>query len=253
MTFWDHLDDLRTVLIKCGALVLSFAVVAFCFRDELFAIVLAPKEPDFCIYRLFARLLGESSAEAVDVMAFHVDLINTGLARQFIVHMQMSAAAGLIAASPYILFQVFRFVAPALYAHERRYFVPLLTAGYAMFALGAAVSYFMLFPLTFRFLGTYQVSSEVVNMVTLDSYVSTLLSLSLAMGLVFELPVVTWLLGRIGLLTAPTLRSVRRQAVVAILVAAAIITPTGDAFTLLVVSLPIYLLYEVSILLLPSK
>lgn len=245
MTFWDHLDELRAVLIRCGTLVVVFAVVAFCFRDELFGVVLAPKEDAFCIYEVFRRF--------TELPTFHVDLINTGLARQFIIHMQMAFAAGIIAASPYLLFEIFRFIAPALYDNERRYFVPALAGSYLMFVLGAAVSYFVIFPLTFRFLGTYQVSADVPNLVTLDSYISTLFSLTLAMGLVFEMPVVCWILGRLGLLTAPMMRSVRKQAVIIILVAAAIITPTGDAFTLFLASLPIWLLYEASILLTPTK
>lgn len=244
MTFWDHLDELRSVLIRCGVIVVVFAVVAFCFRDELFRVVLAPGDDDFCLYRLFRCF--------VELPPFHVELINTALARQFIIHMQMAFSAGIIVASPYLLFEVFRFVAPALYESERRWFVPALIGSYAMFVIGAVMSYVVIFPLTFRFLGTYQVSPDVPNLVTLDSYVSTLFSLTLAMGLVFELPVVCWILGRLGVLTAPILRNMRRQAVVVILVAAAIITPTGDAFTLLVVSLPIWLLYEVSICLLPE-
>lgn len=245
MTFWDHLDELRTVLIRSGVVVIVFALIAFCLRDELFTIVLAPKEDDFCIYQLFRRF--------AELPTFHVDLINTALARQFIIHLQMSLSAGIIVASPYLLFEVFRFVAPALYANERRYFTPALCGCYLMFVVGALVSYFLIFPLTFRFLGTYQVSPDVPNLVSLDSYVSTLLSLTLAMGLVFELPVVCWLLGVMGILTAPMMRRVRRQAVVVILVVAAVITPTGDAFTLLVVSLPIWMLYELSVLLLPKE
>lgn len=245
MTFWDHLDELRTVLLRSGVVVIVFALIAFCFRDELFTIVLAPKEDDFCVYQLFRRF--------AELPAFHVDLINTALARQFIIHLQMSFSAGIIVASPYLLFEVFRFISPALYSNERRYFTPALCGSYLMFVAGALVSYFLIFPLTFRFLGTYQVSPDVPNLVSLDSYVSTLLSLTLAMGLVFELPVVCWILGKMGILTAPMMRAVRRQAVVVILVAAAIITPTGDAFTLLVVSLPIWLLYELSVLLLPRS
>ncbi len=246
MTFWDHLDELRSVLIRCAAIVVVFAVVAFCFRDELFSIVLAPKETDFFTYQ-FLRTLG------TDPGNFQVDLINTALARQFVIHIQMSFAAGVIVASPYLLFEFFRFISPALYEHERKYFIPALSGSYLMFVLGALVSYFILFPLTFRFLGTYQVNAEVVNMITLDSYISTLLSLTLAMGLIFELPVVCWVLGRLGILTAPMLRSFRRHAIVVILIVAAVITPTGDAFTLFVVSLPIFLLYEASILLLPRE
>lgn len=245
MTFWDHLDELRAVFIRCAAIIVVFAAVAFCFRDELFSVVLAPKEDTFCIYDVFRHF--------AELPTFHVDLINTGLARQFIIHMQMAFAAGIIAASPYLLFEIFRFVAPALYDHERHYFIPALAGSYMMFVIGAAVSYFVIFPLTFRFLGTYQVSTDVPNLVTLDSYISTLFSLTLAMGLVFEMPVVCWILGRLGILSGSMMRSFRRQAIVVILVAAAIITPTGDAFTLFLVSLPIWLLYEASILLMPSR
>lgn len=243
MTFWDHLDELRAVLIRCGVTILVFALVAFCFRDELFYVVLAPKDDGFCIYQLFRRF--------TELPSFHVELINTALARQFFVHVQISCFAGIIITSPYLLFEIFRFISPALYAHERRSFVPLLVGSYIMFVIGALVSYFVIFPLTFRFLGTYQVSPDVTNLVSLDSYISTLLSLTLALGLVFEMPVVCWMLGRVGLITPTMLRSVRRQAVVAILIAAAVITPTGDAFTLILVSLPIWLLYELSILTMP--
>ena len=246
MTFWDHLDVLRALLLRCLAVTLVCAAVAFCFRDEIFAVVLAPQHSDFFTYRLFAAL-------GAPVPDFHVSLINTALAQQFIVHMQVSMAIGVAVASPWWVFELIRFVLPALYSHERRAALPAFAAGYLMFIVGIAVSYFILFPLTFRFLGTYQVSADVPNCITLSSYISTLCSLSLAMGLVFELPVVCWILGRFGVLHASMLRSVRRQAMVVILIAAAIITPTGDAFTLLIVSLPVWLLYETSILLLPEK
>lgn len=245
MTFWDHLDELRSVLIRCGLVVVLFAMVAFCFRDELFAIVLAPKEDDFIIYQFFRKF--------VELPSFHVELINTALARQFILHIQISLAAGVIVASPYLLYEVFRFISPALYSNEKKVLLPVLSSSFIMFWIGAFASYFLIFPLTFRFLGTYQVSADVPNLVTLDSYISTFFSLTLALGLVFELPVLTWVLGFLGILHRTMLRSVRRQAIVIILIAAAIITPTGDAFTLTIVSLPIWLLYELSILLLPQK
>lgn len=244
MTFWDHLDALRAVLLRCGVVVIVIAVVAFGFRDELFDILLAPKESDFCIYRLF-RVFSE-------LPNFHVELINTALARQFIIHMQISFAAGVVVASPYLLFEVFRFIAPALYPNERKAMLPAIGGSYLMFIVGSLVSYFVIFPLTFRFLGTYQVSADVPNMITLDSYISTLISLTLAFGLVFEMPVVCWILGRLGILTAPMLRAVRRHAIVVILVVAAIITPTGDPVTLFLVSCPIWGLYEASIFLLPT-
>jgi sec-independent protein translocase protein TatC len=155
--------------------------------------------------------------------------------------------AGLLIASPYILYELFRFVSPGLYANERRYAVWIVGAAYVMFLIGTLVNYFMVFPLTVRFLGTYQVSPDVANMLTLQSYIDTLLGMSLVMGVVFELPVVSALLGRMGLISAQLMTTYRRHAMVAILVVAAIITPTTDVFTLFVVALPIYLLYEISI------
>ena len=149
--------------------------------------------------------------------------------------------------SPYILYQLFRFVSPALYANERKYVVRVVGYGYIMFMVGVLISYFLIFPLTFRFLGTYQVSDQVENMISLQSYISTLLMMSLAMGIVFEIPILSWLFAKLGFISADFMRRYRRHAVVIILVVAAIITPTSDVFTLLLVSLPMWLLYEVSI------
>lgn len=137
----------------------------------------------------------------------------------------------------------------ALYVNERKYVVQVVGGGYAMFALGVAVSYFLIFPLTFRFLETYQVSGEVENMIALQSYISTLMTMSLAMGLVFEIPILSWLFAKLGFLSADFMRKYRKHAIVVILVVAAIITPTSDVFTLSLVSLPIWILYETSILL----
>ena len=175
-------------------------------------------------------------------------LINTGLAEQFVIHMKASLCAGVLCASPYILYQLFRFISPALHSNECRYAVRVVGSSYAMFLLGVAVSYFLIFPLTFRFLGTYQVSGEVENMITLQSYISTLMLMSLAMGLVFEIPILSWLFAKFGFLSADFMRRYRKHAIVIILVIAAIITPTSDVFTLSLVALPMWLLYEASIL-----
>ena len=235
MTFWDHLDELRSVLIRILVVTVLVAAVAFCLKDELFAVVLAPRTSDFITYKLMG------------VEPFSIHLMNTGLTEQFLIHMKTAMYAGVLVASPYIIYMLFRFVSPALYDNERRYATLLCGSGYLMFMLGTAINYFLIFPLTVKFLGTYQVSPDVVNMLTLQSYMDTLLMMSLVMGIVFELPVVSWILGRMGLVNAQMMQSMRRHAIVAILVVAAIITPTTDAFTLLVVALPIWLLYELSI------
>ena len=236
MTFWDHLDELRSVIIRLLVITALAAVAAFCLKDELFTLVLAPRSSDFITY----RLLG--------VEPFSIHLMNVGLTEQFMTHLKTAFYAGVLVALPYIIYQLFHFVSPALYDNERKYATLLCTSGYLMFMLGTALNYLLIFPLTVRFLGTYQVSPDVANMLTLQSYMDTLLMMNLMMGIVFELPVVSWLLGRMGLINAQMMRVWRKHAVVAILVVSAIITPTTDAFTLLVVALPIWLLYELSIM-----
>ena len=235
LTFWDHLDVLRSSLIRMGVVVVVLAVAAFCLKDVLFSIVLAPRSSDFVTY----RLLG--------VEPFSIHLMNTGLTEQFMIHMRTAIYAGLLVASPYVLYELFRFVSPGLYQNERRYALWIVGAAYLMFIVGTLTNYFVVFPLTVRFLGTYQVSPDVANMLTLQSYIDTLLGMSLVMGVVFELPVVCGLLGRMGLITNHMMAEYRRHAIVAILIVAAIITPTTDVFTPFVVALPIYLLYELSI------
>ena len=236
LTFWDHLDELRTSLVRIICAIALFGIVAFALKDELFAVVLAPRSSDFVTY----RLLG--------VEEFSVHLMNTGLTEQFMIHMRTAIYAGLLVASPYVLYELFRFVSPGLYDNERRYAMWIVGAAYLMFIIGTLTNYFVVFPFTVHFLGTYQVSPDVANMLTLQSYVDTLLGMSLVMGVVFELPVVCALMGRMGLINGKMMAAYRRHALVAILIVAAIITPTTDAFTLFVVSLPIYLLYELSIL-----
>lgn len=213
----------------------SAGVLAFVFKDVLFGVVLAPAGSGFLTY----RLLGFEP--------FTLHLINTGLTEQFMVHMKVAMLAGLLIASPYILYVLFRFISPALYDNERRYSVRITVSAYIMFMVGIVVDYFVIFPLTVRFLGTYQVSADVSNMLTISSYVDTLAMMSLVFGIVFDMPVVSWLMARAGLLRAEWMNRYRRHAVVAILVVAAVITPTSDMFTLLVVSLPIWLLYEASV------
>lgn len=244
LSFWDHLDELRGTLMRIIGVAVLFAVVAFCFKELLFDIVLAPTKSDFITYRLFDKL---SQYTGASVEPFSLNLINISLAQQFIVHMKTAFMAGLLCASPYILYAILGFLAPALYKSERRYVYTLVGCGYLMFMVGMALCYLLIFPLTFRFLATYHVSAEVANMISLDSYMSTFISMCLMLGLVFELPILSWLFAKLGLLRASFMRNYRKHAVVLILIIAAIITPTSDAFTLALVSVPMWLLYEISI------
>lgn len=243
-SFWEHLDVLRAAIVKIALVTVGFGMVAFFFKEQLFLVVLAPKSDGFITYRLFNRIAAWSGGLSE---SFSVQLINTGLAQQFIIHMKTALCAGVLCASPYILYQLFRFVSPALYENERRYVTRVVGGGYVMFGLGVLISYFLIFPLTFRFLGTYQVSDDVDNLITLDSYISTLVMTRLAMGLVFEIPMLSWLFAKLGFLSDGFMRRYRKHAVVIILVVAAIITPTSDVFTLSLVALPMWILYEVSI------
>lgn len=213
----------------------GFSMIAFLMKELLFDVVLAPKNSDFLSY----RLLG--------VPPFSIHLINTGLTEQFMVHMRTAMYAGLLTASPYIIYELFSFVSPGLYDNERHFAFWLVGVAYFMFILGTLLNYFLIFPLTLRFLGTYQVSIDVTNMLTLQSYIDTLIGMSFMMGVIFELPVICWMMGRMGIINGSMMANYRRHAIVAILILAAIVTPTTDVFTLLVVSFPILLLYELSI------
>lgn len=222
MTFWDHLDELRSRLWRMLVAVLLAAVVCFIFKEQLFIIVLAPK--------------GDN-----------ISLINIEITQQFFTHMRVAFWMGIVVVSPYILYQLFAFVAPGLYALERRLAIRAAGGGYLLFLAGVLLNYFIIFPFTVQFLGTYQVSNEVSNQISLSSYISLLTVMSLLMGAVFELPILCWLLGKFGILKSTFMRKYRRHAIVVILIIAAIITPTGDPFTLSLVSIPIYLLWELSI------
>ncbi len=235
MTFWDHLDVLRGSIIRVLVAAVVMGLAVFFLKGWIFDIVLWPRDSNFPTY----RLLGAEP--------FHINLVNTELTEQFMIHMKVSLVMGLLVASPYVIYVLFRFISPALYDNERRASYRLVGAAYAMFMVGIIINYFLIFPLTVRFLGTYSVSEDVETMLTLSSYVDTLLLMSLIFGIVFEIPVIAWLLARFGMLKASWMSTYRRHAIVAILIAAAIITPTADVMTLIIVSLPIWLLYEISI------
>lgn len=245
-SFWEHLDVLRGYLIKITAVVVVCSIVAFFFKEQLFTVILAPKDAGFVTYRVLDRIGQALSGEQMPFFA--VKLINTGLAEQFIIHMKTALYVGFLCASPYTLYLLYCFVSPGLYAQERKYVVRVVGSSYLMFMIGVCVSYFLIFPLTFRFLGTYQVSAEVDNMITLNSYMGTLFMMNLAMGIVFEIPILSWLFAKLGFISAQFMQRYRKHAIVIILIIAALITPTSDIFTLLLVAFPMWLLYEVSIL-----
>ena len=198
-------------------------MACFFFKEQLFAVVLGPK-PE------------------------HLTLINVELTQQFLIHMRVALWAGFILVSPYLIYQLFAFIAPGLYEAERRFTLRAVIIASLLFVAGVLLNYFTIFPITVDFLGSYQVADFVANTITLSSYISVLGVMSLLMGLVFELPVLCWLLAKVGILKSAFMKRYRRHTIVIILIIGAIITPTGDPFTLSLVSVPIYLLWEFSIL-----
>ncbi|MDR1414586.1 MAG: twin-arginine translocase subunit TatC [Odoribacteraceae bacterium] len=247
LTFWDHLDELRKVIFRSLAAACLLSVVAFIFPETLFSVLLAPREPDFVLYRMLERVADGLSTPSLKPGDFEVALVSTQLTAQFVTHVSTAFYAGVVLASPYIVFQLFHFVSPALRENERRYSTRVIVSSFLLFFTGLLLNYFVIFPLSLRFLATYKVVEDVQLLFTFSSYMGTLVTLSLMMGLLFEIPVVSWLLARLGILSAGYMTRYRRHAVVAIVVVSAIITPTTDLFSLALVSLPVYGLYEVSI------
>lgn len=221
------------------------SVVVFCFKYVTWELLLAPSEWDFCTYRWIERVMGLIGMD-FRFEEYHVNLIATDLSSQFMTHVSTACYLGLLGASPYVLYELFHFISPALYDNERKYSVKVAGTIYMLFIIGVLMSYFILFPISFRFLGTYSVSDRVVSNITLDSYISTFISLTLVMGVVFQLPVIAFFLAKMEIINKEMLSKYRRHAFVIIMMVAAIITPP-DLMTLILVTIPLYLLYEVSI------
>ena len=245
LSFGDHLEVLRRMLFRIIAVAGVIAVVVFCFKETTFSMLLAPSEWDFVTYRAIEQVL-QAMGFDFHFEPYHVQLIATELQSQFMTHISTAVYLGLLAASPYIMYELFRFISPALYENERRYSVRVTLTIYVLFVMGVLLTYFVLFPISFRFLGTYSVAESVTSTITIDSYISSMLSLTLVMGAVFQLPVICFILGKLGLINSSLLARYRRHAFVLLMVIAAIITPP-DIMTLVLVSLPLYMLYEVSI------
>jgi sec-independent protein translocase protein TatC len=177
---------------------------------------------------------------------FRVDIININLASQFFRHMTTSFWLALILTFPYLVFEIWKFVSPALYETEKKSVRWIFVFGTGMFFLGCLVGYSLVFPMTFRFLSTYQLSDTIVNQISLDSYMDNFLMLIFVMGIVFELPLLSWFLSKLGFLNRSFFKNYRRHAIVGLLVLSAVITPSGDPFTLSVVFIPLYMLFELS-------
>ncbi len=225
MSFWDHLEVLRRALIRVLIVYVMVAGVAVWVMPHIFS----------------TFVLGPATRA-------HATIINIHVAAQLTTHINMALALALVVIFPYVVYELWLFVRPALFPREMRHVRLAFLGGTIMFYLGCAVGYFILFPIIFHFLADYTLSPEIVNEINLESYISTFSSLILVMGVVFEMPLLAWLLSQLGLLHRQTLHHYRRHAIVALLILAAFITPTGDVFTLMLVAVPLYILYEMSVL-----
>ncbi|HSW68014.1 MAG TPA: twin-arginine translocase subunit TatC [Bacteroidales bacterium] len=247
MTFWQHLAELRGTLVRSSIFIAVFSLAAFLNRNIIFdQIILLPKSPDFITNRLLCRLGEWTGVEILCIGDTVLQLISIHLSGQLMMHLYVSLAAGFVIASPLVISQFYRFIRPALTPHERLYTHKAVIVVSLLFWAGVLFSYFLIVPLTISFLGNYQVSEAVVNQITLNSYVGTIVSVSLAVGLVFELPVLVFFLARTGVVTADFLKRNRKYMLVIILILSAIITPP-DIFSQILVSIPLLGLYEVSI------
>ena len=233
MTFWDHLDVLRASIVRCVVALLAAAIGLFFFKDFLFDdLILAPSQGDFFLYRWIGA----------DVS---FNLINLEVTAQFMIH--MTFLCSLVLTFPYLIYKIWEFIAPALYEKERRAVRKAFIFASCLFYIGVVVGYSLIFPLMLNFFADYQVSSAVPNTFSLSSYISLLTSMVLTFGIVFEFPTVIALLSSLGIVTKDLMKKFRRHAICAVVILAAVITPSGDPFSLAVVSLPLYLLYEFSV------
>ena len=248
MSFWDHLEELRKRLIRSVLAWIALSTLAFTQRDIIFdKIILAPKDGNFITYQWLCKLGEWLNMDSLCMKSLSINLINYNMSGQFMTHMTISMVAGLILAVPVVFFQIWQFIKPALYEKEKKYAGVAVFIMSGLFLLGILFAYYFMVPWTLNFLGTYQVSTLVANQIALDSYISTVVSVVFSVGLVFEMPVVVYVLARLGILTPKFLRTNRKYAFVIVLIVAAIITPP-DVFSQMMVTLPLWILYEASII-----
>lgn len=247
MSFLDHLEALRWHVIRSFIAIFVFAIVAFIEKDFIFdSIIFAPKNPDFWTNRMFALLSEYVGVDALKINTHELQLISISMSGQFMVHMWTSIIAGFILAFPYVIFQFWSFIKPALYENERRHATGAVMYMTILFFIGVLFGYYLIVPLSVDFLGAYSISSTVVNQINILSYISTVTSIVIAGGVIFELPIIAFFLSKVGLLTPRFMRKYRRHSFIVLLIISAIITPP-DIFSQIMVCIPLVLLYEVSI------
>lgn len=248
MSFLEHLEELRWHIIRSVLAIMLFAIVAFIMKDFIFnTVILNPRTPEFWTNRMFARLAELVGTDALKINETPLELISIQIAGQFLTHVWVSIIAGFVVAAPVVFYEFWRFIKPALYDTEKRYAGGAVFFTSVLFLLGILFGYFLIVPLSVHFLGSYNVSGEVTNQINLRSYIGSVTSISLAAGVVFLLPIFSYFLSKVGILTPQFMKTYRKHAYVVMLLLSAIITPP-DVFSQIMVFIPLFFLYEVSIL-----
>jgi len=248
MSFLDHLEELRWHLIRAFSFIFIIAIAAFIFNDIVFdKIILAPKNPEFYTNKLLCQLGTLVNIPKLCINTEPFQIISIKMAGQFTMHITTSIFAGIILGFPYLFWEFWRFIKPALYEKEVKHSRGAVTVSSFLFLLGVLFGYFIIAPLSVHFLGSYSISDEVLNQINLKSYIGTITSVTLASGITFELPVLIYFLSKTGLVSPSFLKKYRRHAIIVILILAATITPP-DIFSLILVTFPLIILYEVGIL-----
>jgi sec-independent protein translocase protein TatC len=256
MSFFEHLEALRWHLIRAALAIVAFTIVAFTYYDNIFdSVIMAPTHQDFWTYRMMCGMgdvfhnLIPSWFKAKDfcIDKINVSLINTEMAGQFTLQVNSSLMIGLVLGIPYLFYELWKFIKPALHEKERKAASGFVFYASFLFMLGVLFGYFVITPLSIRFLSSYTVSASIQNLFSIDSYISSVSTLTLATGVVFQLPILVYILSSLGILTPKFMRESRRYAIVIILIIAAVVTPTPDALTMTVVAIPLLILYELSI------
>ncbi len=247
MSFLEHLEELRWHIIKSVIIVSVFAVVAFLMKDFIFSeVIFKPKMPDFWSNRMMAKLGELVGSDVLKINQNPLKLIALKMSDQFMLHFTVAIIAGLIAASPFVFYEIWSFIKPALYEKERKHASGAVFFTSVLFLIGILFGYFVIVPLSIDFLTTYSVSPEVENQINMRSYISTVTSITFASGFIFLLPIFSYFLSKVGILTPQFMRSYRKHSYVVMLLVAAIITPP-DVFSQVMVAIPLVFLYEISI------
>ena len=247
MSFWEHLEELRAHIFRSLAAILVAAIALFIAKKFVFDyIILAPKNADFITNRLFCKAGDLLNIDSLCIGQLNLSIQNINMSGQFMTHMYVAIIGGLIVAAPYVIWELWRFIMPALKPGEKKYSRGAVLVSSLLFILGVLFAYYLIVPLTINFLGTYQVSAEVPNQIHLNSYISTVLSVTIAVGIVFELPILVYFLTKVGIVSPAFLKKNRKIMLVIVLVLSAIITPP-DIFSQILVCIPLMGLYELSI------